>query len=557
MYNKEGRLKLETTAHYVPIGSTDIKFYNSDIGTSDLVFYITRNKRPLEVSNENVDCYVILKAKDGTYIVDNASVEEPLNGKVRYTIPKEFLTHVGKVKGQVYIAVHGKEDIITEVDFSFEIKDGLLSTIPSVDKVNYIRTFDELRERIIERTQYIEEALENGEDYVTQMDETFQSGMKSLNDRTREVISQLENNAIAYGQALADVKDNAVSEIDEKGNQIKTDIEQLNQYDTSNWQKYKMTESNGFRIRKSDIDPKELDAGFYQMWRMKNAPVGNDDNAQYWNVDITNGETQTKQIVATISASGEMYKKQIHKDEDKGWERINAGNKRTWLGTIGSESSEYDSVLDIPAGLYECSIPADAFEVDAPLDPNGSGYIAELDITEGAAGKRKQIRLLASSRNNEYLANLHTATDDEPNGRFTGWKRVMNAEEFEGMNTDTGWIEWTTKNGATKRNTDDDKSIHCHYRVVETNGKKQIYVRVNVNNIESGMVIGSIPKEYVPKTQNYYIRTPVTMNPAVILFATNGDMRVYMNTNDIDKWIPSHYIYGELNWIIDDEGSGV
>ena len=38
MYNKEAKLKLETSAHYIPIGKTNIVFYDSDIGTADLVF---------------------------------------------------------------------------------------------------------------------------------------------------------------------------------------------------------------------------------------------------------------------------------------------------------------------------------------------------------------------------------------------------------------------------------------------------------------------------------------------------------------------------------------
>src|SRR5690606_4710293 len=245
MYNKEAKLKLETSAHYVPIGKTNIDFNDGDVGTADLVFYITRNKRPLEVSNENVDCYVILKAKDGSYIVDKMYVEDPLNGKVRFTIPKEFLSHVGSVKGQVLISVHGKEDTVTEVEFSFNIKENIISGIPSVDKVKYIRTFDELRERIEERVAEIEEALENGDDYVAQMDATFQSGMRSLNDRSTQVINEIKVLSDNHKQELNDLKENNITELDDKGNQIKADIEQLNQYDTSNWQKYKITQDDG------------------------------------------------------------------------------------------------------------------------------------------------------------------------------------------------------------------------------------------------------------------------------------------------------------------------
>lgn len=163
----------------------------------------------------------MLKAKDGTYIVDTAHVIDPLNGKVRYTIPKEFLTHTGSVKGQVWISVHGKEDMITEVEFSFSIKDSMFTTVPAVDKVNYIRTFDDLRRRVEDRIQYIEESIANGDDYVSQMDATFQSGMKGLNDRSQQVINEINSLADGYKQELNDLKDNNIKELDTRANQIK------------------------------------------------------------------------------------------------------------------------------------------------------------------------------------------------------------------------------------------------------------------------------------------------------------------------------------------------
>ena len=563
MYNKEGKIKLETSAHYVPVGNTNIVFYDSDIGTADLIFYITRNQRPLEVSDENVDCFLMLKAKDGTYIVDTAHVVDPLNGKVKYTVPKEFLTHAGSVKGQVWIAVHGKEDMITEVEFSFTIKDSMFSTTPAVDKVNYIRTFEELRERIEDRVQYIEESLANGDDYVTQMDDTFQSGMKSLNDRSKQVIEQVEKLADSHKEELTNLRDSSISDIDDKANQIKEDIEELNNYDTSNWQKYKLTNDDGSRIYISkesmnDKNVNDFDAGLYEI-------VSSDDPASQglpkqfksfiMQLDVTIGSNGRKQFTLNVSSQNKKLIKTIHGDIESKWKEITATNIRTWLGTIGEEDSGVKSVLELEPGFYECSIPPDAFEVDVPLDPNGSGYIATIDVYEGRDA-RKLIRLVSSHRNEEYHATVHTKNEDNPNGQFKGWKRVMNAEEFEAKNTDTGWIDWNTKNGATKRDTDDPKKIQNQYRVVETNGIKQIYVRANINNFKSQMNVGSIPKEYTPKVQNFYIRTPVSKNPAVIYFDTDGQIWTYLSLADSQGWITSDYIYGEVSWIIDDTGSG-
>ena len=565
MYNKEGKIKLETSAHYVPIGNTDITFYDSDVGTADLIFYITRNQRPLEVSDENVDCFLMLKAKDGTYIVDTAHVVEPLYGKVKYTIPKEFLTHTGSVKGQVWVAVHGKEDVITEVEFNFTIKDSMLTTIPAVDKVNYIRTFEDLRERIENRVQYIEESLANGDDYVTQMDDTFQSGMKALNDRSTQVINEIKALVDNHKQELNDLKDNNITELDNKANQIKEDIEELNNYNTSNWQKYRLTNDDGTRhyISKNDmqgVNVNDFEAGYYEL-------IATDDSESnglpkgfgsfIMQLDVTTSNNGRKQFLLNVSSQNRRFVKSIHDDKNEAkWQEITSTNTRQWLGTLGNESSGYNSVLDLPPGFYEATIPSDAWTVDAPQSMNGSDYIAAIDVYEGNS-KRKQIRLVQNQYNYEFLATVHTENVDNPNGRFMGWKRVMNAEEFEAKNNDTGWINWEVMNDAVPLGIDQETSIRNQYRVITTNGVKKCYLRVYVNNITTQMTIGSIPKEHVPKVQNFYVRTPVTMNPAVLVADVDGQLKVYLNTNDTAKWQPGHYIIGEVSWIIDDVGAGI
>ncbi|MEX5651211.1 BppU family phage baseplate upper protein [Staphylococcus cohnii species complex 1658] len=556
MYNKEGKIKLETSAHYVPIGNTDITFYDSDVGTADLIFYITRNQRPLEVSDENVDCFLMLKAKDGTYIVDTAHVVDPLYGKVKYTIPKEFLTHTGSVKGQVWVAIHGKEDIITEVEFNFAIKDSMLTTIPAVDKVNYIRTFEDLRERIEDRVQYIEESLANGDDYVTQMDDTFQSGMKSLNDRSSQVISEINALADNYRQELNDLKDNSVEEINNKAIQAKESIEELNQKDTTNWQKHKLTQDDGTLRTIANFDFNNIDDYLTKSEMIyATTPVNGPELVSgYVGFKIRGGYG-----VLTYQPwnSENIYMtRKIGNDGWSKWKKITNDNTRQWLGTLGSEASGYNSVLDLPPGFYECEIPGDAWTVDAPLDPNGSSYIASIDVYEGN-NKRKQIKLVGNYRNDIYHATVHTKNDDSPNGNFRGWKRVMNAEEFEAKNNDTGWINWEVMNDAVPLGIDQETSIRNQYRVITTNGVKKCYLRVYVNNITTQMTIGSIPKEHVPKVQNFYVRTPVTMNPAVLVVDVDGQLKVYLNTNDTAKWQPGHYIIGEVSWIIDDVGAGI
>lgn len=299
MYNKEGRIKLETTAHIQNRLDTNIQFYNTDIGTADLVFDVTRNGSPLLVSSENADVFLILK--NGTsYIVDTVTPTDPLNGRLKYTIPNEFLGLTGKVDGQLYIAVHGKEDIVTEVEFSFNIADSLINTIPAVDKLNEIRTFQEFRESIMTTINEINEALANGTDYVTQLEAAKTSGMKAINDRNEEVLDGLERNAIAFAEYLTNTKDNSIRELNEEVNKFKADVEALNKYDTTNWQKHKMTEDNGVRIWQRGLDPLTCDSGLYETSSMIGPPIEGDTGFYY--VDVTVAQYGRRLILATYSA---------------------------------------------------------------------------------------------------------------------------------------------------------------------------------------------------------------------------------------------------------------
>ncbi|XWX29864.1 glycerophosphoryl diester phosphodiesterase [Staphylococcus phage PG-2021_15] len=93
--------------------------------------------------------------------------------------------------------------------------------------------------------------------------------------------------------------------------------------DTIVAQKHVITQDNGDRLRVSDVDPITLNTGYYQIWKMKNSPVGFDSNAQYWNVDIITAQDNVKQIKATLSATGQEYTRTIHKGNDLGWKFIN------------------------------------------------------------------------------------------------------------------------------------------------------------------------------------------------------------------------------------------
>ena len=562
MYNKTGHVNLETSANLHNRLDTNLAFFSTDLGTADLVFNITRNNLPLMVSEENASTLLILMKGD-EYIVQEVEYVDPMNGQLKVTVDDKVLARPGKWRGQIYIEVHdvnnpSKEDIVTQAEFTFDIKDSVINTIPAIDKLNEIRTFIEFREAIMEQISVINDGLANGNDYVSQMEATKASGMKALNDRTTQVIEEITTLVGTSTQEITDLKDSTITELDDKGNQIKADIEQLNQYDTSNWQKYKLTKDDGYTLYDSnfklDFNNVEqltnLGVGTRYIAGPINAPIGASSN-NGWLTKLDRGSI--KYLEFRPYNSSQIFIKRFYNTWSD-WELMTPEtpelNKRQWLGTLGEEGNKYTSVLQLPPGFYECVIPSDAFSVDAPQDPNGSSYIAEIDVYEGAAGKRKQFRLIVSSRNNEYRGTVHTSNASNPNGQFMGWQKVQNEDEYNQLNNDTGWIDWETKGNATKRNTTDDTQIKCQYRIRKVNGIRIAHLRVNVNNLTTQVAFGSIPAEYVPVEQHFVPRMPVSLHPGAMLVSKEGNLIFYQNTNDT-SWLPGHYIIGEFTWVID------
>src|SRR5699024_10345957 len=265
----------------------------------------------------------------------------------------------------------------------------------------------------------------------TSLEDTADSSINSVTAKTTEATEHVDAKVTEFNQTVEDNGFLSTQILDEELGKLE-------------WQKYKLTNDDGSVMSMPvGTDMNKLGAGLYESSGFINDPL-NDEG--FYEVIVTESKNSRKVIYATHSYSNRMFVKTFHSGgSEREWKEITGDNTRTWLGTLGTEESGYNSVLDLPPGLYECEIPPDAFEVDAPLDPNGAGYIASIDVYEGN-DKRKQIKLVGNYNNVVYHATVHTENEDNPNGNFRGWNRLMNVEEFNAKNDDTGWIEWNTMN---------------------------------------------------------------------------------------------------------------
>src|SRR5699024_6469145 len=204
---------------------TNLAFFSTDLGTADLVFNITRNNLPLMVSEENASTLLILMKGD-EYIVQEVEYVDPMNGQLKVTVDDKVLARPGKWRGQIYIEVHdvnnpSKEDIVTQAEFTCDIKDSVINTIPAIDKLNEVRTLIEVRASMMEQINVFNEVLAYGNDYVSQVEGTKGSGMRALNDRTAQVISEITSLVSTSKREISDLRVSSITELDTNATPIK------------------------------------------------------------------------------------------------------------------------------------------------------------------------------------------------------------------------------------------------------------------------------------------------------------------------------------------------
>ncbi|WP_398573997.1 hypothetical protein [Staphylococcus equorum] len=242
---------------------------------------------------------------------------------------------------RVYGFVHGEWQPFSEIDLDpfSPFKDELAAIVAAYEKkIKNITT--EVQNTKASAIESIESTQSQSESNINQ---TEQSAINSINQTQTEAESNITSIRDEMTTQASDLtalfndsldkltskQDTALAEVDSAKQAAITALEDFNNKDTSNWQKYKLTEDNGNRIRVSDIDPVELDTGYYQIWGSYNMPETADGSSAYWNVDVFSAQ-ETKQIRATLSGENRVFQKNIHKAEDLGWKEL-TGMTRTVL----------------------------------------------------------------------------------------------------------------------------------------------------------------------------------------------------------------------------------
>lgn len=548
MVQKYGDIKLETSAEYKAPIKTNISFDDTDVGSAVLRFFLTYGNQPLLLDEATTELSIFLVAHDGYFEKHNLNYDDPLNGKVSVKLTDAFLAHSGLSKGQIYIKVLGENSVITQVKFTFNIEDSLINDIPADVQMKEIRIFAELEAEINNMVNNINEKLSDGQAVVDEMNALINQAKLDLQLTVNTAKDDFEVIKTTFSNDVQTSTDNAKTEIETAKNSAVSDINALNQSNTTNWQKSKTTEDTGMAILISRPDLNNLDeyfnkTGFYYVTQSTGGPQGENGNAfinAYFRTD-----TLGKIVYQAYNSDKVYVKRKASAGIWSDWamyEPSSNKNRRISLGNITT------SILQLAPGLYEGTIPAQANTVNAPFDKDLASYIAEIDVFEGANG-RKQIRLRHNYRNLEYITTIHT------NNQFTGWKKIVTEEYGKQQNADTGWIQWQLENGAVNRNetTGEGTLYRNEYRVITTNGITRAHIRFNISNITPNAIVGRIPAKMVTKAQTGLLRSGLSRNPVVYTINIDGSIKLMVHSNDIGSWDTYSYCIGETSWIVDGE----
>lgn len=341
--SKVKQIRLETTAQYQPISDLNVRFFNQDINTSVLDFIVTRNNDPIPLGIDNIEATIVLTSNKFK-ISDEVKIKDGLNGILTYTLPDDILERPGKVTGQIYIGIKGKEDTVVQRLFSFDIEDSLINSFDAETKLMYIRKFDQLEEQISQRVESIEQAIAHSEDYVTKVIEEKDIALSQIDASKISVLEEMttlfdteKSNLQAIGEGYKTNFEQVDIELNQKIENIKQEINPetyVTQIQSDNWQKYSFTEDDG-AVKKLPIDTdiSTLTAGLYEGSGLINTPYG--DNG-FYEIYVTQSYNGRKVIIAISSYSGRTSIKTFHSGgAERNWiELTNATEDTGWLDVM-------------------------------------------------------------------------------------------------------------------------------------------------------------------------------------------------------------------------------
>ncbi|MGI2308951.1 hypothetical protein ACQ3HN_07200 [Staphylococcus cohnii] len=495
--DKKALFKLKSEPYLKPISDLGVGFYNLDENTAILRFQLSNTKGPLLIHENNLTAYAYFESSNGSSSdVIELEIEDSFNGIVTIALDKDFLqaSTSTKVKGQVYIGVNNVDgnpeynEVAVFREFTFEVADALINKISSFTKIEYIRMFDQLKQRIEQKVKDIEEAIANGADYVAEMKSVLQQGIETLNAIVANGTTDIQAYIAQAKTDLNKVKDDATEDITTTANNAKSSVQ-----DTAS------TAVNSINSKTTEAT-EHVDAKVTEF----NQTV--EDNGFLSPDKLTQDLTALK-----------WQKSKLTEDS----------------GTLGKYT---DLDFNQPELLlnYASVFGYVGASINNPKGTSSTGFFKYMVRAED------YIKMEYRPFNNNTVFER-----TKKNGIWNDWTEVSNNQ------TDTGWVPINTINNV-KNNTaftnESDNGFQSSYRIVKENGVTRKMVRINVTNVSHQTIIANMPENFAKNVQFHYVRVPISKGYGLVGIFPSGNMYVYVENDKRDVWSETDYFYGQFEW---------
>lgn len=491
---KIAKINLEEEAYLNPVSNRGIGFYSMDKNTAQFQFIVTKNDKPLLISNNNVKGYAFFKSDNGsTSGVIDVDYLDPMKGLVGVTVPAWFLKACfnSTVLGELYLSLNdvgnkNKDDTVVLGTFKFDVKDSLINQIESDIKVDYIRMFDDLRDELESKVEQLKKDIGNTQSLIDTIKQIIANGIQSIQKAKDDSVS-------AINSTKNDVLDNinkqttlSLSQIDSKKNDVQAgfDVAQT-------------AFQNSVDLNTQNFNAKVTDA--------------NNTIDKKVNDFQTNGAL-TKADVSNIMSGFSWQKSQLTKDDGS---------------TISISNLDFNNPTDITkAGFYYLYTPK-----NGPVDPCPNGVLLAIFVNANYV----KFIFMPYSSNDIYV---RTKAGD---GNWLSWQKINNFK-------DTGWINLALVNGANANTEYSDRNgFKCAYRITTQNQVTTNYLRINASNLISGQIFARLPQDMVKNAQSFAVRSPIDKPGCFLVINPSGEV-VFYKSSITGDWQNNDYIYAEISW---------
>ncbi|MGI2282573.1 hypothetical protein [Staphylococcus cohnii] len=494
--DKKALFKLKSEPYLKPISDLGVGFYNLDENTAILRFQLSNTKGPLLIHENNLTAYAYFESSNGSASdVIELEIEDSLNGIVTITLDKEFLqaSTSTKVKGQVYIGVNNVDgnpeynEVAVFREFTFEVADALINKISSFTKIEYIRMFNQLKERIEQQVRDIEEAIANGADYVAEMKSVLQQGIETLNAIVADGKSDIQTYITQAKTDLTKVKDDATEDITTVANNAKSSVQDKASTAVNNINTKATEATEHVDAKVTEFNQTVEDNGFLTPEKLTE--------------DLTALEWQKYKLT-----------------QDNG-------------APFTLNEFDFNDIDTLETGNYFLNTV-----YNSPFKGTPYGY---LKIEKATNNSRKAIATPGNS--NQYYVKYKW------NGKWSDWEEINTKVSdtgwipfnlINGAKTNSAYDYGGPRNG-----------YGCAYRTIKRGDVTERHLRINGSNVTQGQVIAQLPPNFCKNVQVGFIRAPLAHNGTSIIVENTGEVRVYVNNSAEWGSDDGHYLYGEISWL--------